>query len=66
MDSTTFFRYVHCNAHLPDPPESKRTSRTNKGKSTSQMPKHLSSDQFIEYLTKNEEEKKAAEEEKQT
>ena len=29
-------------------PESKRTSRTNKGKSTSQMPKHLSSDQFIE------------------
>ena len=30
------------------------------------MPKHLSSDQFIEYLTKNEEEKKAAEEEKQT
>ena len=32
--------------------ESKRTSCTNKGKSTSQMPKHLSSDQFIEYLTK--------------
>ena len=47
-------------------PESKHTSRTNKGKSTSQMPKHLSSDQFIEYLTKKEEEKKAAEEEKQT
>ena len=37
--------------------------RTNKGKATSQMPKHLSSDQVIAYLTEKEEQKLKKEEE---
>ena len=39
--------------------------RTNKGKASSQMPKHLSSDQVIAYLTEKEEQKLKKEEEKQ-
>ena len=38
---------------------------TNKGKATAQMPKHLSSDQVIAYLTEREEQKLKEEEEKQ-